>query len=103
MIRWKSIKGYVLVVISGLFFLAVAMLVIGNIKNYYFNLWCFWTILYSQSVGVVLLITAGVGVVALWMFKLFVRGARDIRRGRREAVIDKIDQLEKAQSKKQTD
>ncbi len=102
MIKWNSVKGYVLVVISGLFFLAVAMLIIGNIKNYHFNLWCFWTILYSQSVGVVLLITAGVGIVAVWMLKLLVRGVRDIMRGRKAAVIDKIAQLEKAQSKNQT-
>ena len=96
MIKWNSIKGYVLVVISGLFFLAGGVLVIGNIKNSHFNMWLFWTILDSKSVGVALLIAGGVGVVAAWMFKLLVRGVRDIRRGRRETRIDSIGKIEKA-------
>ena len=101
MIKWNSIKGYVLVVVSGLFLLAAGILVISNIGNSC-DLTCYWTILHSQSIGVALLIAGGVGVVAVWMLKLLVRGVRDIKRGRKAAAIDKINQLEKAQSKKQT-
>ncbi len=95
MIKWNSIKGYVLVVISGLFFVAAGILAISNIGNYC-DLTFFWTILHSRSIGVVMLISAGVGVVAVWMFKLLVWGVRDIRRGRRETKIDSIGQAEKA-------
>ena len=102
MIRWNSIKGYVLVVISGLFFLASGMLVIGNMKSH-LNMWLFWTILDSNNLGVALLIAGCVGVVAVWMFKLLTRGVRDIKRGRGLAAIDKINKLEKTQNKKQTD
>ena len=95
MIKWNSIKGYVLVVISGLFFVAAGILAISNIGNYC-DLTFFWTILHSRSIGVVMLISAGVGIVAVWMFKLLVWGVRDIRRGRRETKIDSIGKIEKA-------
>ena len=102
MIRWNSIKGYVLVVISGLFFLGAGILVASNLGNSC-DLTFYWTILHSQSIGVGLLIAAGVGIVAVWMLKLLVRGVRDIKRGRGLAAIDKINKLEKAQNKKPTD
>lgn len=95
--RFKTVQGYVLVVVVGLLIAAGAILVIlqwGNTANFS---------LYGKNM---VYNTAGVvigsmiaGVVLIPLLKLFFHGIKDIRSGRMQEKVDRIDELEKQQRK----
>ncbi|MCD4825144.1 MAG: hypothetical protein K8S55_11090 [Phycisphaerae bacterium] len=93
--NWNTIKGYIYVVASGLFLLAAAILVFSNLGVYCKSLTFFWTQLEHQSVAVLMLVSAAMGIVTYWMVKLFIKGAMDIWRGRKEARIGRLGRMEK--------
>lgn len=77
-------KQYFLVILSGLFLLAVAILFISNTGNTCENLNFYWTTLNSRSIGLIMLVSAGVGVVTWKMLRILGRNSWRIYRGRKQ-------------------
>ena len=100
--NWNYIKGYVLTVLGGLYLIAVGLMVVLNLKNY-----CDWSfygaIQYGQSIGVIMLCSAVAGILTVFVVKMFIWGLKDIRRGRRDLALRKVNQLEKAQKQQAKD
>ena len=100
--NWNYIKGYVLTVVGGLYLIAMTLMVVLNLKNY-----CDWSlygaIQYGQSIGVIMLCSAVAGILTVYVVKLFIWGLKDIRRGRRDQALRKVNQMGKAQKQQEKD
>ncbi len=77
-------KHYFMVVISGLFLLAIVILFVNNAGNTCENLHFYWTTLNGQSVGLIMLVSAGVGVITWKMLRIFGKNSWRIYRGRKQ-------------------
>jgi hypothetical protein len=95
--NFNSVKGYVFVVLSGVYLTAAAILVLSNLGVYCDSITFFWMQPKMVSVGLMMLISAAVGFVTLWMARLMINGVKAIRRGRIEAKLAKVNQIEKSQ------
>jgi uncharacterized integral membrane protein len=95
--NWKMIKGYVAIILGGLFLAACVIVFLSNARQgcqvWFFGKGC------DAYVSIVMLASAVVGVVAIFMAKLLFHGIRNLREGRRDAQLRKVDQLEKANRK----
>ncbi len=96
--NWKTCKGQVLIFLGGVYFLAGIVLALLNMKNY-----CDWTlygaIQYGHSVGAIMLISAGLGAVAVFVLKGLLRGVRDLRQGRVQTKLKRVDEWGKTRQK----
>lgn len=90
--NWKTLKGQLLILFSGLFFLAAGVLFLTNIRNGC-DLW-FGQNLHG-STGMVMLFSALVGGAVMFMFRLLVRGVRDLRIGRLQASLQRINRMDR--------
>jgi len=78
--NYRTFRGYVQAVVSGLVILAAALLVVlqwGNVSA--FSLYGKNT---QLNTGVLMLCSLAGGVVLYWLVRAFLRGALAIRRGR---------------------
>jgi uncharacterized integral membrane protein len=91
--KYNIIKGYVLIVLSGLFFLAVAILLISNSNTD--AVWFFGTDFQDYSLGLVMLISGVTGIVAWWVGVLMIRGIKALRKGRQRQALDRVKQANK--------
>lgn len=94
--KWNLVKGYVFVVLAGLFGLVATVLVLTNIKNEC-QLW-FGQNMTGQT-GVVMLASALAGVVLVYVVKLLIRGIRDLRRGHVQQKLQRLEQIDKEKKK----
>ncbi len=94
---WNYIKGYVLTVVGGIFLLMVVLMVVLNLKNP-----CDWSlygaIQKGQSIGIIMACSAVAGILTVFVTRMFIWGLKDIRRGRRDLALRKINKLEKVQN-----
>jgi hypothetical protein len=80
----KNISSYLQVILTGVVLLAAAMLVIlqwGNATDV-----TMYGPLVKVNTAVLMLCSAGAGIVLLWMVKVFFRGAGTLRRARKAAA-----------------
>ncbi len=93
--NYRTIKGQVLILICGLYFAAGVVLFFTNAKNSC-ALW------FGKNVegytGVVMLISALFGIASIFVFKLLLRGVKDLRIGRLQASLQRVNQFDKAQA-----
>jgi hypothetical protein len=95
--NWKMIKGYAAIGLSGLFLAACVIVFLSNARQDC-RLWFFGKG-YEAYISIVMLVSAVVGVVAVFMTKLLIQGIKNLRAGRRDAQLKKVGQLEKAARK----
>ncbi|GEM_PF-1879790 len=92
-LNWNYMKGYMMTVLGGVYLLAAVLMIVLNLKNQ-----CNWSlygaIQYGQSIGLIMLCSAGAGVATVFVVKRFIWGIRDVRRGRRDEALRKIDKLD---------
>lgn len=95
--RFKTVQGYVQVVVIGLLLAAGAILVIlqwGNTASFS---------LYGKNViyntGGVVLVSVAAGAMLIPLMRWFIHGIKDIRHGRMQEKVDRIGELEKLQRK----
>lgn len=93
--RFKTFPGYVLVVLIGLLLIAGGILIVlqwGNSATFS---------LYGKNMeyntGLVVLFSLVAGVVLIPLLKVFFYGLRDIRRGRMQESVDRVEKLDKQQ------
>ncbi len=95
--RFKTLQGYVLVVVLGLLLIAATILVLlqwGNTST--FSLYGKNT---QPNTAVIILASVVGGVVLIPLLKLFFHGIRDIRRGRMQESADRVEKLDRQQKK----
>lgn len=97
--NFKTLKGQVLILICGLYFAAGVVLLLTNARNYC-KLW-FGSNIEGKYTGIVMLVSAVFGVLAIFMFKLLLRGIKDLRIGRLQASLQRVDKIEKPQTSSQ--
>ena len=92
--NYRTIKGQILILVCGLYFAAAVVLFFTNAKNPC-ALW------FGKNVdgytGVVMLFSALFGVAAIFVFKLFLRGVKDLKIGRLQASLQRVNQIERPQ------
>ncbi|MBN1941914.1 MAG: hypothetical protein JW849_01340 [Phycisphaerae bacterium] len=93
--NWKTFKGQALILVCGLFFAAGVVVFFTNVKNSC-DLWFGKNL--SGSTGMVMLISAVVGMATIFVFKLLLRGVRDLRIGRLQASLRRVDKMGKIQA-----
>lgn len=93
--NYRTIKGQVLILICGLYFTAGFVLFFTNAKNPC-ALW------FGKNVdgytGIVMLISALFGIASIFVFRLLLRGVKDLRIGRLQASLQRVNQFDKAQT-----
>lgn len=92
--NFRTIKGQVLILVCLVFFAAAVVLFLTNIKNEC-AVWCGKNL--EASTGMVMLISALFGAVAIFVVKLLVRGVKDLKIGRLQARLQRVDRIEKTQ------
>lgn len=92
--KWNLVKGYVFVVIAGLYGLVAAVLVLTNIRNDC-QLWFGQNL--TGRTGAVMLGGAAGGILLVFVVKLLVRGIRDLRRGHAQQKLQRLEAMEKQQ------
>jgi hypothetical protein len=99
--NFRTVKGQVLILVCGLYFAAGVVLFFINAKNPC-DLWFGKNL--DGYTGIVMLISALFGMAAIFVFKLLRRGVKDLRIGRLQTSLQRVDRIEKnqAQASKQT-
>lgn len=93
--NYRTIKGQVLILVCGFYFAAGVVLFFINAKNPC-ELWFGKNM--TGYTGVVMLISALFGIAAIFVFKLLLRGVKDLKIGRLQASLQRVDRIEKTQS-----
>ena len=88
----KGVKGYVLVVLTGLYILAAVILVLLNIKNAA-SIWFGQNLTYST--GWIMIFSALVGFSFYWGIKWMFTGIKSIRAGITQDRVNRVGKLEK--------
>jgi uncharacterized protein HemY len=94
--NYRTLKGQVLILVSGLYFIVGILLALSNARNVG-DLWWFGKNLHV-NISLVMLVSAIFGVVAIFVFKLLLRGIKDLKIGRLQASLQRVDKIEKTQS-----
>lgn len=95
--NWKTMKGQILILASGLFFAIGILLVLSNARNEG-ELWWFAKNT-KANMSLVMLVSVLVGVGAIFMFKVLLRGIRDLKIGRLQSSLQRVNKIDKAQEK----
>jgi hypothetical protein len=94
--NFRTVKGQVLILISLLYFTAGVVLFFINARNDC-KLWFGKNL--DGYTGIVMLVSALFGVAAIFVFKLLRRGIKDLKIGRLQASLQRVDKIEKTQAK----
>ncbi|MBN1555665.1 MAG: hypothetical protein JXA11_13050 [Phycisphaerae bacterium] len=97
--NFRMFKGQVLILLSGLYFILGILLVLSNARNEG-ALWWFAKNM-QANMSLVMIISAAVGMAAIFVFKLLLRGVKDLRIGRLQASLQRVEKIEKNQTAKQ--